>query len=199
MKMSSSVDPRVSRTKELFENALLDLMEEKEYNKITVQEIAKRSTLNRATFYLHYYDKEELLQTYLDDALEAMEDSVKIPEVEFKYLSHEPHPVFIRMFEQMMKHGRFYKIMLADNKVPYFSSHVIHIIERFVRSGSDYLRKDGIEQTVPQEIAVAYISSAYLGVIIWWLKNDMPYTPTYMSSQLTLMSTVGPFSKNPFV
>jgi len=196
--MSSSVDPRVSRTKELFENALLDLMEEKEYNKITVQEIAKRSTLNRATFYLHYYDKEELLQTYLDDALEVLEESVRISEAEFKYLSNEPHPVFIRMFEQMMKHGRFYKIMLADNKIPSFSSQVIKIIERFVRSASDYLEKDGIEKSVPNEIAVAYVSSAYLGVIIWWLKNDMPYTPTYMSTQLTVMSTVGPFAKNPF-
>lgn len=196
--MSSSIDPRVSRTKELLENALLDLMEEKEYNKITVQEIAKRSTLNRATFYLHYYDKEELLQTYLDDALEVLEESVRIPDAEFKYLSNEPHPVFIRMFEQMMKHGRFYKIMLADNKIPSFSSQVIKIIERFVRSASEYLEKDGNEKNVPNEIAVAYISSAYLGVIIWWLKNDMPYTPTYMSTQLTVMSTVGPFAKNPF-
>lgn len=196
--MSRNVDPRVSRTKELLENALLDLMEEKEYNKITVQEIAKRSTLNRATFYLHYYDKEELLQTCLNDALEVLEESVRIPEAEFKYLSNEPHPVFIRMFELMMKHGRFYKIMLADNKIPYFSSQVIKIIERFVRSASEYLEKDGIEKNVPNEIAVAYISSAYLGVIIWWLKNDMPYTPTYMSTQLTVMSTVGPFAKNPF-
>lgn len=196
--MSSSIDPRVSRTKELLENALLDLMEEKEYNKITVQEIAKRSTLNRATFYLHYYDKEELLQTYLDDALEALEKSMEIPEIEFKYLSNEPHPVFIRMFEQMMKHGRFYKIMLAENKIPSFSSRVLKIIERFVRSGSDHLDKDGIEKSVPNEIAGAYISSAYLGVIIWWLKNDMPYTPPYMSTQLTIMSTVGPFAENPF-
>lgn len=196
--MSTSIDPRVSRTKELFENALLDLMEEKEYNKITVQEIAKRSTLNRATFYLHYYDKEELLQTCLDDALKALEESVKIPEVEFKYESHEPHPVFIRMFEQMMRHGRFYKIMLAENKIPSFSNQVIKIIDRFVRSGSEYLTKDGIEKSVPHEIALAYISSAYLGVIIWWLKNDMPYTPTYMSTQLTVMSTIGPFAKNPF-
>ncbi len=193
------MDPRVRRTKDLFEAALLDLMEEKEYDKISVQEIARKSTLNRATFYLHYYDKNELLQQLLDKAIKELEESIKVQAFEFTYKYDEPHPTFIRLFEKMMERSRFYKIMLAEEKVPYFTERVVKIIEIFVRNGIQQMEQDGIEFTIPKEISVAYGSSAILGVIIWWLKNDMPYTPKYMSSQLTLTSTIGPYVRSPYV
>lgn len=197
--MSRKLDPRVQRTRQMFEEALLNLLEEKDYQKITVQEITKRASLNRATFYLHYYDKDELLEQCLDQALEELRTSVNMPEIEFQYHSDTPHPTFVRLFEQMMKNSRFYKIMLAEEKIPYFTEHVKKVIEQFVEQGSSFLEKDNIQQRVPSNIKNAYITSAYLGVIIWWLKNDMPYTPTYMSKQLTIMSTVGPFVDNPFL
>jgi len=56
------VDPRVRRTRQLLRNALLDLMNEKSFQALTVQDIADRATLNRATFYAHFADKYSLLE-----------------------------------------------------------------------------------------------------------------------------------------
>ena len=64
---TEKVDPRVKRTRKLLLDAFLSLMAEKAFDDITVQDIAARATVNRATFYAHFVDKyalvEELIRT----------------------------------------------------------------------------------------------------------------------------------------
>jgi AcrR family transcriptional regulator len=56
------LDPRIRRTRQLLHRALAKLLESKEFEKISVQDIAEEATVNRATFYDHYPDKFALLQ-----------------------------------------------------------------------------------------------------------------------------------------
>jgi AcrR family transcriptional regulator len=56
-----AVDPRIRRTRQLLQQALEKLLETKEFDKISVQDIADLATVNRATFYDHYTDKSALL------------------------------------------------------------------------------------------------------------------------------------------
>src|SRR6201981_852584 len=55
-------DPRVLRSRQMLMEALLRLLTRKEFDDISIQEIADEATLNRATFYLHYPDKNALLR-----------------------------------------------------------------------------------------------------------------------------------------
>jgi AcrR family transcriptional regulator len=57
-----STDPRILRSRRMLMDALAKLLTQKEFEDISVQEIADEATLNRATFYLHYPDKGALLQ-----------------------------------------------------------------------------------------------------------------------------------------
>jgi AcrR family transcriptional regulator len=57
-----TVDPRIKRTRVLLQQALGKLLETKEFDKISVQDIAEEATVNRATFYDHYTDKFALLE-----------------------------------------------------------------------------------------------------------------------------------------
>src|SRR6201992_4155515 len=59
---TESTDPRVLRSRQMLMEALLKLLDRKEFDDISIQEIADEATLNRATFYLHYPDKNALLQ-----------------------------------------------------------------------------------------------------------------------------------------
>lgn len=54
-------DPRVRRTRQLLQGALHELMRDKNFDAISVQDIADAATVNRATFYDHYTDKFALL------------------------------------------------------------------------------------------------------------------------------------------
>ena len=60
--LAENTDPRVLRSRHMLMESLLKLLTRKEFADISIQEIADEATLNRATFYLHYQDKNALLQ-----------------------------------------------------------------------------------------------------------------------------------------
>ncbi len=59
--LAENTDPRVLRSRQMLIESLLRLLTRKEFDNISIQEIADEATLNRATFYLHYSDKNALL------------------------------------------------------------------------------------------------------------------------------------------
>ncbi|MEC0240026.1 TetR/AcrR family transcriptional regulator [Paenibacillus dokdonensis] len=61
----NEADPRVLRTRRLLQDAFASLIQEKDFESITVRDIAERATVNRATFYAHFVDKFEILEAKL--------------------------------------------------------------------------------------------------------------------------------------
>jgi len=58
-------DPRIRRTRQLLQGALQTLLQTKNFDEITVQDITEAATVNRATFYDHYADKFALLDALI--------------------------------------------------------------------------------------------------------------------------------------
>lgn len=71
-------DPRITRTLLRLETSLLELMKEKSFSKITVVELSKKADVNRATFYLHFYDKHELLNKLITKEIKKLKKSLNI-------------------------------------------------------------------------------------------------------------------------
>ena len=69
---STRIDPRVTRTRNLLLDAFLSLMAEKSFDDITVQDIAARATVNRATFYAHFVDKYALVDELIREGFTLM-------------------------------------------------------------------------------------------------------------------------------
>jgi AcrR family transcriptional regulator len=67
----NKLDPRAKRTRQLLADAFNDLMQVKEFGSITVQDIAHRATVNRATFYGHFDGKFELLDWIIREQFRA--------------------------------------------------------------------------------------------------------------------------------
>src|ERR1700681_229035 len=59
---TGTTDPRILRSRRMLMDALAKLLIKKAFEDISIQEVADEATLNRATFYLHYPDKNALLQ-----------------------------------------------------------------------------------------------------------------------------------------
>jgi len=70
--LGDAVDPRVRRTRRLLFEALQALLLEKDFEKISVQDIAERAALNRVTFYDHYPDKFALLESMVHERFERL-------------------------------------------------------------------------------------------------------------------------------
>lgn len=66
------LDPRIRRTRQMLFEAFQDLLSEKTFHLITVQDITERSTLNRATFYDHFTDKFALLEAMMGERFQTL-------------------------------------------------------------------------------------------------------------------------------
>lgn len=75
--LANAKDLRAKRTRRLSQETLLGLMREKNYGAITVQDIAERSTLHRTTFYAHFEDKYDLLDSVARERIQrALADAI---------------------------------------------------------------------------------------------------------------------------
>ena len=67
--MEKTLDPRFLRTRQLIMDAFMQLAIEKEFKDITIKDITSRATVNRATFYYHFFDKYDLLEKVLAESV----------------------------------------------------------------------------------------------------------------------------------
>ncbi len=70
--MKNKTDLRVTRTRKMILEAFMELVSEKGYNNVTIQNIAEEAMINRATFYAHFKDKEDLYESIFDQSLNAL-------------------------------------------------------------------------------------------------------------------------------
>ncbi|EAE5097757.1 TetR family transcriptional regulator, partial [Listeria monocytogenes] len=63
------MDRRVKKTKKAFNQALFTLLDQKPFQQITITDIVTEADVNRGTFYKHYRDKEELLDSIIEEIL----------------------------------------------------------------------------------------------------------------------------------
>ena len=59
------LDPRVKRTRNLILQSFSDLLAEKSFESISVQDVTDKAEINRATFYKHFVDKYKLLDYWI--------------------------------------------------------------------------------------------------------------------------------------
>lgn len=164
-----SLDRRIQRTRQLLRDALFALIRERGYEAITVQDIAERANLGRTTFYLHYRDKEELLQASLKALIDELRQEVE-PDGEetCPYRSRS-----IRVFHHVAHQQHLYRALLreagsagiGDMMTVYFAElYQRRIVEPFSL---------GKTLSVRGEIVAASAAGALFGLLSWWLAHNL--------------------------
>ena len=173
-------DRRIARTKKMLGNALISLILEGEYDAITVQAITDRANLSRATFYLHYRDKEELLLESLQEIYDGIAPEMGALEPgTFYWRGASPSLV---VFRHVAENRDLYRAM--------FRTHAGWQLVSEIQAYLAYRIRRSLELTVPGklgdaaiEILCEYMASALYGLAIWWLNHDPPLSAEAMAQQ----------------
>ena len=182
------MDPRILRTRQLLKNAFVELLQEMDMEKISVNRLTKQATINRVTFYLHYRDIPDMLEKMADEMIEDISTVINKTPEGGKSTEDVDLQLLIHLFEHIAKQADFYKIILTK-RVPIFRDRLLQFLKDVVVTrlkqvqSESYVRKAGVQK----DILIWYISSALIGTIVIWLKKDMPYTPTYMAKQFMML------------
>ncbi|MGO4494932.1 TetR/AcrR family transcriptional regulator C-terminal domain-containing protein [Paenibacillus sp. 2RAB27] len=186
------VDPRVLRTRQLLKDAFVELLQEMDIEKISVNRIAERATINRVTFYLHYRDIPDMLEKMADEMIEDINRILNNASANQIAKEEEDWPMLVNLLEHFAEHAKFYKVVLASRRTPIFTDRMLRLLTELVTSRIERMGDESVLATagIQKDIAIWYGSSALIGTIVAWLRQDMPYTPVYLAKQFILMRTL---------
>jgi len=177
-------DRRIGRTKTRLKGALLELIDERGYERITIEQVAERADIGRSTFYSHYSSKEDLLFDGFDAWLFSLADT-RETEIE-----GEPDPdrsflFSLPLLEHIQSQKRFVKATILGGSDPGMRRKTTALLVELVRrelarmsppitppapgpGARPHVKADGAAM---REAQIHLVVGAFLGLVAWWLDS----------------------------
>jgi len=172
----SKVDRRVLKSQEAIKKAVVELMSEKNFDDITIQDISDRANVNRGTIYLHYMDKFDLLDKLIEEHMNEMREMcVWACEMEWA----DATLVFFEYFE---RNHLFFSTMLASKASLSFRSRFLEFLIEEFKDEVDIT--EGKNHGLNEDVMLQFMGTAYVGVVEWWITSGMPYPPRAIAEQV---------------
>ncbi len=182
-------DRRVQRTRHALHQALMELILEKRYDKITVQDIIDRADVGRSTFYAHFLDKDDLLvkgvakfSDHLDAHLETSHEHDKEP-------SHVLHS--LTFFRHAYMHHDLYRTMREGGGADVIMDAARRHLSEDIENHLAQLFPDGKNTDIPKPVITNFLAGAMLSLLMWWLEEDRPYSPEEVDAMFQKLAING--------
>ncbi|SDH54355.1 DNA-binding transcriptional regulator, AcrR family [Agrococcus jejuensis] len=189
------MDPRIARTRQSLQQALLALAREESLDAISVADIAARAGVHRSSFYQHYADKETLLADAIDATVdEAAERSLATGLASGAVAPDEQQ--ILRTLEVFLEHASanasLFRRVLGPHGSALATARMRDRIDGIVREGIEHARESGAvpANDVPVDLEVAAVSGAAIAAVGQWLHMRPRPAPTQAAAWIwTLLST----------
>ena len=167
------IDRRIRRTRDTLGDALVELIREKPFDAITVQEILDRAGVGRSTFYTHYSDKQDLFLGEIEDFFERLSTMLTRNGAALERLA----PV-AEFFSHLSDVQDFYQSLVASGK-----ANDVWALGRgyFARSIEERLRIAGVKMEPVERAAQAFaLAGSLFALLEWWLDHGRKTDPREM-------------------
>lgn len=176
------MDRRIKKTKQALNQALFTLLDEKPFQQITITDIVTVADVNRGTFYKHYRDKEELLDSIIDEVLADLQKAYQDPYTHKTPFSIQTlTPSMIKIFDHVYGHQAFYTQVIKSTIRPSFQNQVCYVIRELILNDFDY---SADSSSIDPVLLASYQAHAIFGMIVFWAEENFAHSPAFMSEQL---------------
>jgi AcrR family transcriptional regulator len=175
---NTRTDRRSQRTRQTLSAALVDLMLQKRYDDISVQQIIDRANVGRSTFYAHYLDKDDLLVSDFARVLDALSQHMRQQE----QADGRAPPSLALFFDHVRTHHQLYKALVQGGGIHLLYKKGHERLRSNIEQHLGELLPAGEPPTVPLPLVADYMAGAILNLLKWWLDHEMPYTPAQMDA-----------------
>ncbi len=173
------MDRRIKKNQTAIKSALMHLIAEKEFEKITINEIAERADVNRGTVYSHYSDKYDLLDKCIEDQLIHLIESCYSADATGPFPTKMP---LLRTIKEIEKNALVYKTLISIKDVPSFRVHLSKMINKQIM---EHMKENNLSlDELGKSIFSQFMSSAIVGVIEWWFTQSMPCSAEELTERL---------------
>ena len=175
--MANDTDRRVQKTRQLLQNALVELIWEKGFEPVTIQEILDRANVGSSTFYTHFESKYELLHSCFEEFRNLFEQHI------IKLSEGKKHPqdfletdFTLNLLRFVERNRRLFKVLFGKEGSAIFNQQIHDYVLAYVDEALKKLAPNKNQPSFQLEILSHSITSAFIGTVKWWVDQDMPCT-----------------------
>lgn len=169
MKSKKSEYKSSIRSKNMIKSAFLELIQEKDANKITVTDIVKRADINRSTFYAHYPDVQGVVEQINAEAINEMLEILG----EFKYENF-----FSNLAPVLLKINRYLENEMELCRIMILSDYADDFFEEAKRVFFDYMKN---AESIPSklrnspvfEMRISFFVGGLMNMYRQWFKGEL--------------------------
>lgn len=179
---------RVRRTQKLLREALIELIEERGFDALTIGEITERAMVSRAAFYRNYQDKYDLVEQIFEEAMSTLLNAVGEMGLE-----HPPEG-WVTFFKHIAEYERLYRALLGRKGSPWFVRKMRASLAEMVVKGHEHgpFGQHATARpvfTCSDEFMPDLVSTMFVEAITWWLEQGKPCTPKDMATRCALLAS----------
>src|SRR6266700_5590908 len=187
---------RIKRTHKLLRTALMDLIKERDFDELTVGEIAERAMVSRAGFYRYYQDKYDLVEQLFEEAVQAMMNEVG--EEAHTVRSSEETPTvpeaWVKFFKHLAQYQRLYRVLLGRASGAWFVAKMrmalTEVLSRRVQQPSSCVQHGKQVAIAYDRLAPELSASLLIEIITRWLEQSQPEAPRAIALRSSLLKEV---------
>ena len=176
-------DRRVIRTKKAIRSAFAELLAEKDYNDITVTDIAERADINRKTFYNYYRNTEDLVKDIENEAIETF-DSI-MDDLKAHNILDDPAMIVTRISDAIGRNLDYFRDFLIMSKNAALFTRIADSLKKQIRK---ILATQDVMDPLKAEILSIYITSGALAVYREWIGNGEKEPREALDAYLTRLT-----------
>jgi AcrR family transcriptional regulator len=168
---TARLDRRVSRTRRALKEALTDLILERGYEAVTVQDVIDRADIGRSTFYAHFLDKDDLLMAILAD--------LEVPGPDTSTWKPDD-PAFgwtLELFRHFGSGKRLFKAVASGQSGALARRETTHRLEDLARAELSRLRVARKLDAFRLELMVRFLVGTFIGFMDWWMREENEHLP----------------------
>lgn len=173
--MNEKLDRRKLYTRMVLKNSLIELLQDKPINAISVKEICQIADINRSTFYAHYTDLYDLLQQIEEEIIQDIENTL----AKFTYADKDNTlTVTIKLLEYIVANKDSCQTLFSEHGSPSFQKKVILLAQDCAID--QWVKYNKIAPHIAEYISLFLVNGS-IHAIQQWLKNGMDQTPEEMA------------------
>ena len=187
------MDHRQEKTKQAILQALIDLIDQKGLDQVSVSDLCQQANINRSTFYLHYKNMEDLLLSVEADFIREITEAIQDLDTEdLVYNSQALTQLFTRILDSIEKNSDLIITLMSPTTSPRTRLTIEQAIENII---IDRMNTAIISEATQEELPVSKtyiavtISSLFTGIVAEWLLSGKKESPKDLGQFISEIAT----------
>jgi AcrR family transcriptional regulator len=177
---------RLKRTQKLLREALVELIEERGFDALTIGELTERAMVSRAAFYRNYQDKYDLVEQIFEEAMSGLLAAIG------DLGRDHPAEIWVMFFEHIAAYERLYRALLGKKGSPWFVWKMRAALASLVKERGQLPHGPNASNGPVHSFSDAFVpdlvSALFVEAITWWLEQERPYTPREIATRSALLA-----------